>query len=210
MFEKIRIPYFFDADEENVISENYTSYKDWYSKSKLKPIKSNLKQYLRYVQRNQCCYCRQNLGFDHRQVDIEHIVDKQDHWTFGFEPKNLALSCPACNSCKTNRETLKDDTATEYPNNGDGFIIIHPYFDNYSDHIEVHYPVFISKSEKGDNTIEYCKLDRLKFVEARQKETMQRKKLVEALVNGGIAEGNEKDIFKAIKSIIAREPDEDE
>lgn len=212
MFEKILVPYCFDDDEQKLINENYKSHKDW-SKSNLQLVKNNLKQYLRYVQKNQCCYCRQDLGFDYRLVDIEHIVDKRDHWSFGFEPRNLALSCPACNSCKTDQETLKDKSVKEYPEDGDSFVIIHPYFDNYSDHIDVHYPVFVSWSKKGDKTIEYCKLNRLRNVEARQKETMQKMSLVNALLNGSIAEGHERSIFAAIKSIIAsatKEEDDDE
>lgn len=209
MLEKILVPYIFDEEEKKVISENYNSDKDW-SKSKLTPIKNNLKQYLRYVQKNQCCYCKQDLGFDYRQVDIEHIVDKNDHWSFGFEPKNLALSCPACNSCKTNQESLEDANVIQYPDNGDGFVIVHPYYDNYSDHIKAHYPVFISKSKKGDKTIEYCKLNRLKNVEARQKETMQKLAIVNALLSSDVTKGNEDAIFKAIKDIIAIRPGEED
>lgn len=201
MFEKVLVPYIFNEDEKAIIDSYYHTYSDW-NNPKLKDIKDNLKQFLRYQQDNECCYCRQPLGFDNRLVDIEHIVDKKDHDTFGFESKNLALSCPACNSCKTQQETLVDPSVTNYPIDSNSFQIIHPYYDNYSEHIERNYPIFISKSAKGDKTIEYCKLDRLVNIENRQKETMLKTPLIKALIKCSSMFGDEQELFNAIIDII--------
>lgn len=201
MFEKILIPYRFSEDDKKTIDANYHSSSDW-SNSQLRPIKNKLKCYLRYLQDNKCCYCRQELGFDYRQVDIEHIVDKKKHENFGFEIRNLALSCPACNSCKTDQKVLVDENITSYPTDSNKFLIVHPYYDNYSEHIYVNYPVYVSKSPKGDKTIQYCKLSRLHDVEMRQKEIMQKKMLVNALINTPVKPEDEENIFNAIAELI--------
>lgn len=201
MFERICVPYKFNANEEFVINRYYRSYTDW-SNPHLDGVKSDLKSYLRIQQENECCYCRQTLGYDYRQVDIEHIVDKKGHDKFGFEPKNLALSCPACNSCKTNLEILVDPSVSEYPVNSDSFLIVHPYYDNYSEHIEINYPVFTAKTPKGSKTIKCCQLERLINVENRQKETMLKIPIIKSVIQNYTINECEQDIFDALIDII--------
>ena len=63
MFSKIEHPYTFTDDEKSLIRDNYAVHTDW-DKSVFDNIKSNITQHLRNEQDNECCYCRQKLGFD--------------------------------------------------------------------------------------------------------------------------------------------------
>lgn len=180
--DRIRIPYEFDEQEKQTIKDKYHSAKDWNSSS-LDGVKSNIRTYLRYLQSNTCCYCKQSLGFDQRQVDIEHIVHKDKHGDFGFEARNLALCCPACNSCKTAQEVLVESKTKQYPVDSNAFKIVHPYFDSYSEHIEIlGDSVYVSKSPKGTETIEMCKLKRLTNIECRKRDYLMNRSLVESLI----------------------------
>ena len=71
-------------------------------------IKENIVAHLRIQQNNTCCYCKYQLGFDIKQVDIEHIVPKSEYEQFTFENRNLALSCPPCNTKKSTKPVLNN------------------------------------------------------------------------------------------------------
>src|SRR5690606_31764056 len=114
-------------------------------------------------------YCKYKLGFDIKQVDIEHIIPKSEYENFTFEAKNLALSCPACNTKKSTKPVLKN-VIVRYPTNGANVIIIHAHYDDYSNHIDIiNDCVFVAKSTKGSETITFCELFRLSTVEQRAK-----------------------------------------
>ena len=118
-------------------------------------------------------------------MDIEHIVPKSEYSNYTFHAKNLALSCPGCNTKKGTKSVLKS-AITVYPSNGSNITIVHPHFDNYSQHIK-RYPeaIYEGLSDKGRRTIIYCELDRLKSVLKKMKEAKSREtrigKLVEEL-----------------------------
>ncbi|WIB42153.1 hypothetical protein DEJ11_15160 [Curtobacterium sp. MCLR17_058] len=97
-----------------------------------------------------------------RAWDAEHIVPKRLHPEFMFTPENLALSCPDCNGPKWDKETLVDPTLRAYPLRGDAFLIVHPHFDAYEDHIVRGDYVYtaVEGSEKGAWTIIECNLGR--------------------------------------------------
>ena len=63
MFSKIENPYTFTDEEKLLIRDNYSVHTDW-DKSVFDDVKSNITQHLRNEQNNECCYCRQELGFD--------------------------------------------------------------------------------------------------------------------------------------------------
>lgn len=199
--ERIKIPYFFSEEEKSIIKANYSQAKDW-SKSQFRDLKYSLRTYLRFIQGNQCCYCKRYLPWDMKSVDIEHIVNKDDHWTFGFEPKNLALSCPACNSCKTSQETLSIPNVANYPSYAGAFLIVHPYFDNYSENIAIQFPIYSAITDKGTKTIKMCKLDRLVEVERRQKEYNTRIVKIAELLELDIPECDKESTFHAIRSLM--------
>ena len=166
MSNRILIPYSFTAGESTIIANNFNTHSDW-TKDVFNPIKQNIISYLRIQQQNKCCYCKYQLGFDIKQVDIEHIIPKSEYEQFTFESLNLTLSCPACNTKKSTKPVL-NNPITNYPTNGTKFKIIHAHFDEYSNHIDIiNNCVFVAKTKKGSETITFCELFRLSSVEQR-------------------------------------------
>lgn len=168
MSNRILIPYSFTAGDSIIIANNFNTHTDW-TKVIFNPIKQKIIAHLRLQQNNTCCYCKYQLGFDIKQVDIEHIIPKSEYEQFTFESKNLALSCPACNTKKSTKPVL-NNAIVNYPNNGVNFIIIHAHYDEYSNHIDViNNCVFVAKTKKGSETITFCELFRLNTVEQKAK-----------------------------------------
>ncbi len=184
MYSKISTPYKFTNDEIKIIQDNFTSHDDW-TKPVFDGIKGNIIDYLRIKQKNKCCYCRWELGFDIKEVDIEHIIPKSEYSQFTFHAKNLALSCPGCNTSKGKKKVLFK-SITYYPRTGSNIKIIHPHFDNYYNSVEIHDgAVYEGLDDKGCETIKKCKLYRLKKVLKKKQEIATKdtriKQLVEAL-----------------------------
>lgn len=168
MSNRILIPYSFTAGELRIIANNFNTHSDW-TKAIFNPIKQNIIAYLRIQQNNTCCYCKYQLGFDIKQVDIEHIIPKSEYEKFTFENRNLALSCPACNTKKSTKPVL-NNAISNYPTDGTNFVIVHAHFDEYSNHIDIiNNCVFVAKTNKGSETITFCELFRLSTVEQRAK-----------------------------------------
>ena len=168
MTDRINTPYIFSREELQCIKDNFTSHIDW-EKVIFNDIKKNIVDHLRPQQGNTCCYCKYQLGHDIKQVDIEHILPKSKYEKFTFNGKNLALSCPACNTIKSTKEVLKK-SLVRYPRSSNHIKIIHAHYDNYSEHIDIiNNCVFFSKTSKGSETITFCNLFRLSEVEDRAK-----------------------------------------
>lgn len=133
-------------------------------------IRANIRNFYLLQQNNHCCYCKMLKQEDHGLVwDVEHIIPKAPYPQFLFEPYNLAVSCKECNISKDNQETLVNTTSTQqgYPMQGDKYLIIHPHFDNYDEHIEViRFPngkiihCVKGDSKKGKETFNKCNLFR--------------------------------------------------
>lgn len=168
MSNRILTPYSFTAIETSTISQHFKNHADWI-KPAFDSIKTNIISHLRVQQNNTCCYCKYQLGFDIKQVDIEHIVPKSEYEIFTFKALNLALSCPACNTKKSIKPVL-NNSIINYPLNGTNFKIIHAHYDEYSNHIDIiNNCVFIARTSKGSETITFCELFRLSTVEQRAK-----------------------------------------
>ena len=200
MSNRILVPYSLTAGESTIIANNFNTHTDW-SKAVFDSIKVNIINHLRTQQSNTCCYCKYPLGFDIKQVDIEHIVPKSEYEKFTFETRNLALSCPACNTKKSIKPVLKN-SVVNYPTNGTHIIIIHAHYDDYSSHIEIiNNCVFVAKSTKGSETITFCELFRLSTVEQKVK-THQKSSpsLLQQLV-GELKNGNQQDKKELIDTI---------
>ncbi|GAA62871.1 hypothetical protein P20311_0644 [Pseudoalteromonas sp. BSi20311] len=168
MTDRILSPYSFKAQELQLISDRFVTHTDW-SKSCFDGIKLAVKNDLRPKQGNLCCYCKWELGFDIKEVDIEHIVPKSEYSEYTFHPNNLSLSCPGCNTNKWTKPVLSVPI-TAYPTDGINVSIVHAHFDDYSQHIERHADaIYEGLSPKGRRTIKLCKLDRLKDVLKKMK-----------------------------------------
>jgi len=178
---KIMEPYTLSKNEEKTIKENFQSHKDW-EKGVFDSIKSNIISDLRNKQNNECCYCRTELGFDMKAVDIEHIIPKSKYPKFTFNTKNLALSCPGCNTNKSSKNVLHKPIIL-YPRSGANITIIHAHFDDYSTSINIHDgAIFEGRDDKGCETIKLCKLYRLKDVLNKMQKFSSNKSPIQKLV----------------------------
>ena len=204
MSNRILVPYSFTAEESTVIANNFNTHTDW-SKAIFDSIKVNIITHLRTQQNNTCCYCKYQLGFDIKQVDIEHIIPKSEYENFTFETRNLALSCPACNTKKSTKSVL-NNVIVNYPKNGANLIIIHAHYDDYSNHIDIiNDCVFVAKSTKGSETITFCELFRLSTVEQRAKAYQKLSPSVMQQLINDLKNGSKQDkdqLIKAIKQAI--------
>ena len=169
------------AADQIVYLDSLKPYKgrQWKSRSRdMESIKGKIRLDLNIIQsNNKCAYC----GLDLRETsgpEIEHIAPKGEkpdgtvlYPQFMYEPYNLVFACHRCN-CDNKKvydsiQTVDDDyTQCE-------FKIIHPYFDEPSDHLDWvdnrTKILIIGKSPKGIETIKLFKLDEEQHSIARAK-----------------------------------------
>lgn len=142
---------------------------NWGSRKKyIKSFKDHLKQDMYYKQNKRCAFCRMQASIASGAMHCEHIVYKNKHPQWIFHPENLCLACLTCNSCKGTTEVLADPKTSTYPTASEGFKIIHPLYDKYSEHIELLGGVlYKGKTAKGIFTINTCHLYRVELAEER-------------------------------------------
>lgn len=135
----------------------------------LAPLRSHVRTHYRNEQRAICSFCRGPLGLQAAEnCQVEHIVPKSIRPEFMFEPKNLCVICADCNTIKRDQEvtaTIPNTVAPRrgqqrYPRTSNAFLIVHPHFDIYSEHILIHHGFYVDRSPKGNFTIGACKLNR--------------------------------------------------
>jgi uncharacterized protein (TIGR02646 family) len=141
----------------------------------LKDFKRKIKEYNRYLQGEQCCYCRKNFGDEFNMViDIEHILPKGKYKSLMFETFNLSIACKRCNM-EIKGEDISfitdNDAVTNDPKNSDHYKLIHPNLDDYFTHIRyvvrtinaktiVKYKI-LNNSLKGNFTYKYFELSEI-------------------------------------------------
>ena len=97
-----------------------------------KDLKNHISEYTLLNQRNQCVYCEDLITGG---AQLDHIVPKQLHSEFCYEPKNLVSSCAVCNLyIKNGEDTIKLPVKKRY--NQNIFTIVHPYFNDPDVHIK--------------------------------------------------------------------------
>lgn len=126
-------------------------------------LKLRIKTHYRDEQKQTCPYCSVVYPSGHNRAwDTDHIIPKSENANFLLEPKNLCATCIKCNECKRDQSVTKKTWAgkTQYPTQSEDFIIVHPHFDNFDEHIEITGYVYSPKnnSEKGAETIRICNL----------------------------------------------------
>lgn len=129
-------------------------------------LKKNLKDYYIGAQGYQCPYCLQIIEVAHNAVwDAEHIIPRVTHPQFSFEPYNLCVSCKDCNLAKHDKKVVYARVKDKFSVNPDDYLICHPHFDEYSDHIKVISVAgfYMPRTAKGKNLIEMCGLLRFLF-----------------------------------------------
>ena len=147
---------------------------DWDSGKKfIKSFKENLRKEMYRKQNKLCAFCRIHVPLACVPMHREHIVYKDEHPQWMFLPENLCVACPYCNEYKGTTEVLVNPKTKTYPKVGNGFKIIHPLYDKYSDHIElVGGILYRGKTAKGVFTINTCHLYRVGLAEERVDQKM--------------------------------------
>ena len=151
---------------------------DWNSqKAGITEFKDHIREYMYYEQNCRCAYCRIELPIACCYGQREHIVPKTPHPKWMFEPRNLCFACEKCNNFKWDEEVLKKPHAVAYPTDSKAFMIINPFLDKYSDHIELKEGIiYVGKTKKGRFTIDTCHLYRPELALERAKKRMETEK----------------------------------
>lgn len=149
---------------------------DWNSgKNGITTFKDHLREYMYYEQNCRCAYCRIELPIACCFLQREHIVPKNPHPQWMFEPRNLCFTCDRCNNYKNDIEVLSNPAAAVYPTDSKDFLIINPFIDKYSEHIELKEGIlYVGKTPKGKFTIKTCHLYNLEFALERAKKRMEK------------------------------------
>ena len=146
---------------------------DW-ENSSLKAYKDRVRQYYRQQQNRKCVYCRMDVSSATGYFHIEHIVPKSVHPEWMYEPFNLCLACPQCNSAKNIQEVLDNTDITDLPTESSDYLIIHPHLDRYFDNIEiVDGLLYKGLTKKGEYTIKLCNLTRPELLSERARVFIQ-------------------------------------
>ena len=169
-------PYSLKKEDEQVISkvlENELSVNLWKDK-RLDALKENIRDYLREKQNGRCAFCRMKIHEENATAEVEHVVNKGSRLDWMFLPQNMVLSCKLCNSSKGIKKALKDMTLSDYPDDGEEFLFVNPYFDRYSEHIEIKNDIlYMGITDKGKYTVKACHLNRPRLTIARAEKVIK-------------------------------------
>lgn len=123
-------------------------------------IRAEIKDHYIAEQEYICIYCaRQIITANKAQWDAEHIISREKAPRFMFSPENLAVSCRDCNLAKGSKE-VRTTMRKSLPNESKHYLIVHPHFDNYAEHIRWFGDICAPLSNKGVATQAMCGLTR--------------------------------------------------
>ncbi|WP_177733492.1 HNH endonuclease [Flavobacterium inviolabile] len=159
------------ADYDLIIAAVKEGGKVWENK-KIDPIKNKVKEILRDLQSETCCYCKRNTKGEFKMVlDIEHILPKKHYPKLMFAVTNLAISCKKCNMLvkKDDRKFIVDlTTIEENPFDTNLYKFIHPNLDKYHfflkriaiefDDTRIVKYIVVNDKPKGQYTYDYFRL----------------------------------------------------
>lgn len=136
----------------------------YWSEAVVSGVRKEIKDHYIREQSYRCCYCQHVIDSPNNAVwDAEHVISRSARPEFMFEPLNLAVACKDCNLAKLEENVLKNPKRKTFPKKSDDYLIVHPHFDDYDDHILWFGPVVSPTgigSGKGTATIVTCKLYR--------------------------------------------------
>lgn len=208
-------PYHLLKEEELTEIVNYDY--EWRHKE-LSNIAKSIGDYLRFEHGERCFYCK--IKLKRQEGEIEHILSKgnTNYKEFTYHPYNLILSCKDCNG-PTGKRTedilvlspsyqpkmpLKYD---EYPDDSSYFSIIHPYYDEYEEFIEIEdYIFYKALHDKGLKTIEVCNLHRLKL--AMDNINQAREDFQSTSVFTRVVNSNDPQYVEKVKEMLTNELEE--
>lgn len=132
---------------------------DYWEHADTSTARTHIKKHYIRIQKYRCCYCRQKTtSANSRQWDTDHIISRSESPAFMFHPQNLAVSCPDCNISKNRKAVSKSKATKRFPASSNSYVIVHPHFDEYEDHILHKKYIYIPKTKKGKKTITACDL----------------------------------------------------
>ena len=151
----------YNALEKEVQSGDYWNKTD----ADIQKVKKHIKDHYKVVQDYTCVYCQQKIVVEHGMAwDIEHIIPKNPYPQFLFTEENLAVACKDCNRIKSDNNVLKNIKRKRFPKKSEDYIIVHPHFDVYDEHIKIiTNQIYLPIDKKGTNTIEICGLLRFAY-----------------------------------------------
>lgn len=133
--------------------------------------KDQIRKFFCIRQRRRCIYCDTVLEVACNGNHIEHIVPKEFRPIWMFEPFNLAIACGQCNTQKNQQQTLRNQYLhmLTVPLGSRFYLIVHPHFDIYNNHIEWTDGLFVKarNDHKGYETVEMCALWRPLYADRR-------------------------------------------
>lgn len=146
-----------DAFETLPLNDKKSSY---WSEEEAKAVRDAIKDHYIAEQNFYCCYCmRQVLSKNKADWQGDHVIARDTHAQFMFEPRNLAICCRGCNGEKSNKNVLKNPKRKTFPVKSSDYLIVHPHFDDYHEHIRWFGQVCTPRNSlKGAKTIELCGL----------------------------------------------------
>ncbi|WP_218910971.1 HNH endonuclease [Pseudoalteromonas sp. MIP2626] len=129
----------------------------------LRDLRGKIKRHYIAEQSNTCAYCKiENLSTNGNVWHTDHIICRHEEPKYTYTPLNLCASCIDCNTAKGSRPVTKKGYSAykSFPNKSANYLIVHPHFDKYEDHIETLVPglTYRYMTSKGRNTIEICGL----------------------------------------------------
>lgn len=132
----------------------------YWSDDAVDPVRAEIKGHYIAVQKYICVYCGRQIVTANKSLwDAEHVIGRDQAPRFMFTPQNLAVSCRDCNIAK-GQQDIVTTKRRKFPDQSRHYLIVHPHFDNYADHIRWFGDVCCPKSEKGVKTIAVCDLTR--------------------------------------------------
>jgi len=150
------------------LSDSLFTYKNWGDED-LATYRKDVRDYYRKIQQGFCAFCKAGLSLTSAaNCHVEHLVPKSKRQEFVFEPKNLCVICADCNEIKRAKEIeavepdslARGSKVKRYPRTSGAFLIVHPHFDIWEDHIVAFGRLFVDLSDKGHFTIGACTLNR--------------------------------------------------
>lgn len=173
----ITCPYLLTEEDKSAIQKASPGapIKEHWEQSCLKKFKNRLREYYFDAQNDKCVYCRMDISSATGISHIEHIAPKSIYPQWMYEPMNLCLSCPTCNSFKGTNDILEHHKGRKLPTVSDAYKIVHPHLDRYSDHIRIiDSLLYQGLTPKGKYTIDICHLTRTSLLEERAKQKILR------------------------------------
>ena len=184
---KVKVEY---TNKEQELVDNYVVRRegklneDW-NNDEFSGIKKKIKNHYKATQNYTCPYCKVTYPVNHNMVwDIEHVIPRDSHTQFMFEPENLCVACKDCNGAKSSKNVLTGKPKVKLPRRSDAYKIVHPHFDRYKEHINAIAPgdFYRSLSPKGEFTIITCRLLRFYAVVDREQPDQEINEFAMAMV----------------------------